>query len=238
MEDVTSSQGTEGTGAGTTIAKGTAFSAVVILVVFVARGAHCVGHHQVGYVFLTAAGIRQTVAAGPTGGTKDVLRAVRTISLRLAAVSVWTFHYIVLSRLEVVKDETWRVGRLGLKCPLVTQMSRLNVVGAGGALVLPAGVKCSSFGLHLFVAEGALVVRLTETEMTRGSGKSVSLKTGVAATYHIAVGTLDLVYDRALVTFAGRTTGRTLVLAPSSVGLQTVFAEVRVAEKVIETMAS
>ena len=158
VEDVTTEQGTAGTGTG---ASGTQRSAALATfgVRVVTGGTDGVGHHQIGHVSSSTAYVRETVSTDPAGVTKEVFRAVGTVRLGLAVVAFLAFVQLVLTRLEVVKHVLGRIGRNGRQGSLETQVAGLDEIGAGGTLVLSAGVQGLSVRGHFLVALSATVTR-------------------------------------------------------------------------------
>ena len=137
----------------------------------------------------------------------------------------------VLTRLEVVENVLGRIGRNGRQGSLETQVARLDEIGAGGTLVLSAGVQGLSVRGHFLVAQSATVTRFAQGEIGPWTGQSVSFQTGLAPTDHVIGGALDLVQHGTVLVFASRAAYGATVFVLGGVGLATLLAKIRVAQK-------
>ena len=224
VEDVTTEQGTAGTGTG---ASGTQRSAALATfgVRVVTGGTDGVGHYQIGHVSSSAADVGETVSTGPAGATEEVRRAVGTVRLGLAAVAFFAFVHLVLTRLEVVKHVLGRIGRNGRQGSLETQVAGLDEISAGGTLVLSASVQGLSVRRHFLVAQRASVMSFAQGECGPGACQSVSFQTGLAPTDHVTGGAFGLVQHGTVLMFAARAAYGATVLVLVAVGLATLLAK-------------
>ena len=123
------------------------------------------------------------------------------------------------------------LGRIGRQGSLETQVAGLDELGAGGTLVLSAGVQGLSVRGHFLVAQSATVTRLARTEIGPWTGQSVSFQTGLAPTDEMTGGALYLVQHGTVGVFASRAAYGATVFVLGGEGLATLHAKIRVAQK-------